>query len=95
MLTASRPAEALRLAELHSSELDLLITDVVMPEMNGRDLAAQLQGFCPKLKTLYMSGFTANVVAGRGILPENVNVIQKPFSRETLATQTRALIDQP
>jgi PAS domain S-box-containing protein len=69
VLTAKTPGEALSLAEAHNAEIDLLITDVVMPEMNGRELAEKLQAnLCPNLKCLYMSGYTANVIAHRGVL---------------------------
>lgn len=68
---------------------ELLITDVVMPEMNGKELSNRLLEVCPRLKTLFMSGYTANVIAHRGVLDEGVHFIQKPFSRESMATQIR------
>lgn len=68
VLTANSPAEAVRLAQEHAGTIDLLITDVIMPEMNGKALAHQLLELSPDLKVLYMSGYTANVIAHHGIL---------------------------
>ena len=94
VLTAAAPGEALRLAEEHRNGIQLLITDVVMPEMNGRDLANQLQNQYPDIKILYMSGYTANVIAHRGVLDEGVQFIQKPFSKTDLGIKVRAILDQ-
>lgn len=88
VLAAGTPGEAIRLAEKHSSEIQLLITDVVMPEMNGWDLAERLQSLYPSMKILFMSGYTANVIAHR-VLDEGVNFIQKPFSMKDLAIKVR------
>lgn len=86
VLTANSPGEALRLAEAHAGEIHLLITDVIMPDMDGRELAEQLHARFPRLKTLFMSGYTADVIAHRGILQAGVTFIHKPFSRQDLAT---------
>ena len=67
MLPASTPGEAFRLAEEHPGKIHLLITDVVMPEMNGRELSKRLTTLLPDLKSLFMSGYTANVIAHRGV----------------------------
>jgi CheY-like chemotaxis protein len=93
VLAASAPGEALRLAEEHSGEIHLLMTDVVMPEMNGRDLAQNLFSLHPNLKALFMSGYTANVIAHHGVLDEGVDFIQKPFSVKTLAEKVREVLD--
>ena len=85
ILTAESPSQALRLVKERPIEIELLITDVVMPEMNGKELSNRLQEACPRLKTLFMSGYTANVIAHRGILDEGINFIQKPFSTESIA----------
>jgi len=87
VLTANSPGEAARLAEEYSGDIHLLLTDVVMPEMNGRDLADQLSGFYPAIKVLFMSGYTTNVIAHHGILEEGVHFIQKPFSIKDLAAK--------
>jgi PAS domain S-box-containing protein len=93
VLAAGTPGEAIRLAEKHSSEIHLLITDVVMPEMNGWDLAERLQSLYPSMKILFMSGYTANVIAHR-VLDEGVNFIQKPFSMKDLAVKVRDAVRQ-
>ncbi len=93
LLTAGTPGEAVRLAHEHSGEIDLLITDVIMPEMNGKDLADKLQSQNPQLKCLYMSGYTADIIAHHGVLDEGVHFIQKPFSLPDLAIKVRDLLD--
>jgi len=94
VLTASTPDEALQLAGEQEKGIDLLITDVVMPEVNGRELAKQVSTRCPGVKTLFMSGYTADVIAHRGVLDEGVNFIQKPFSIEDLASKVRTLLTE-
>jgi len=89
VLTASTPGEAIRLAREHAGEIHLLLTDVIMPEMNGRDLAQELVSLYPGLKSLFMSGYTGNVIAHRGILGDGINFIQKPFLKKTLAAKVR------
>jgi two-component system, cell cycle sensor histidine kinase and response regulator CckA len=92
VMTADSPNQALRLAEEGPIKIDLLITDVVMPGMNGKELSSQLQEICPGLKTLFMSGYTANVIAHRGVLDEGIHFIQKPFSTESMAIKVRAAL---
>ncbi|MBN1830155.1 MAG: response regulator [Deltaproteobacteria bacterium] len=94
VLTAKTPGEAIRLVEEHTGDIHLLITDVVMPEMNGRELAERLASIKPGLKCLYMSGYTANVIAHRGMLAEGVYFIQKPFSMKDLAAKAREVLNQ-
>jgi two-component system sensor histidine kinase EvgS len=89
ILTAETPGEAVALTNEHDGEIHLLITDVVMPEMNGRDLAEKLQAEYPKLKVLFMSGYTANVIAHHGVLDADVHFIQKPFSNKDLAVKVK------
>ncbi len=93
VLPAATPGEAIRLAQEHAGDLHLLMTDVVMPEMNGRDLARNLLSLYPKLKCLFMSGYTANVIAHQGVLDEGVHFIQKPFSINDLAAKIREALD--
>jgi CheY-like chemotaxis protein len=95
VLAASTPGEAIRLGREHPGEIHLLMTDVVMPEMNGRDLARNLQSLCPRIKRLFMSGYTANVIAHQGVLDAGVQFIQKPFSIKELAAKLRETLDQP
>ncbi len=93
VLPASTPGEAIRLAREHAGEIQLLMTDVVMPEMNGRDLAKNLLSLYPHLKRLFMSGYTADMIAHHGVLDEGVHFIQKPFSIKGLAAKVREALD--
>ncbi len=94
VLAAANPAVAMEMAAEHAGEVRLVITDVVMPDMNGRDLADRLNALHPNLKCLYMSGYTANAIAHRGVLDEGVRFIQKPFSFEELATKVREALER-
>ena len=94
VLTAGTPGDAIRLARENAGEIRLLITDVVIPEMNGRDLANNLLSLYPNLKLLFMSGYTANIIARDGVLDEGVSFIQKPFSRKDLVATVRETLDQ-
>ncbi len=93
VLAAATPGEAIELAENASSHIDLLMTDVVMPEMNGRDLAKKLLSLYPGLKRLFMSGYTADVIAHHGVLDKNVNFIQKPFTMHDMALKVREALE--
>ncbi|MCF8075138.1 MAG: response regulator [Desulfotignum sp.] len=94
VLSANSPGKAIKLAEENASVINLLITDVVMPEMNGRELSEQLRTLCPDLKTLFMSGYTANVIAHRGVLEDGVNFMSKPFSKKDMAVKIREALDE-
>ncbi len=91
-LAANSPDEALQLAEKCASEIHLVLTDVVMPGMSGRELVERLNIRWPGIKCLFMSGYTNNVIAHRGLLDEGIHFIPKPFSREALAYQLRAAL---
>jgi len=93
VLAASTPGEAIQLAEEHTGEIHLLLTDVIMPEMNGRELAKKLLSLYPGLKRLFMSGYTSDVIAHHGVLDEVVHFIQKPFSLDALAAKVRDALD--
>ncbi len=93
VLSAATPAEALKKAKNHSGAIDLLVTDVVMPEMNGRNLAGQITDLYPDIRLLFMSGYTANVIAHQGILDDGVAFIQKPFSMADLTEKVRKVLD--
>ena len=90
---ARSPLEAVRLAREHPGDIHLLLTDVVMPGMNGRDLARTLQDLRPGLRFLFMSGYTADVIAHNGVLDEGVNFIHKPFTKTALAAKIRDALD--
>ncbi len=93
VLSSNSPVDALQLAKDHADKIHLLITDVVMPEMNGRELSEKLQALYPNLKTLFMSGYTANVIAHRGVLEDGVSFISKPFSKNDMAEKVRQVLD--
>lgn len=94
VLATGTPGEALQLAEKRTASIHLLVTDVIMPGMNGRDLAYQIQAIYPDIKTIFISGYTSNVIAHRGVLDEGVNFLQKPFSIRDLGVKVRATLDQ-
>ncbi len=92
VLTATGPNEAIRLAGEFSQRIDLLITDVIMPEMNGRDLAEKFLVEKSVSKCLFMSGYTADIITKHGIIDEKVCFIQKPFSKKDLAEKVRQIL---
>ncbi|GFO67052.1 hypothetical protein GMLC_06310 [Geomonas limicola] len=92
VLTADAPSKALEMAKEHADAIDLLITDVVLPEVNGRELARTLAGLYPNLKQLFISGYTANVIAQHGVLEPDVEFLQKPFSRRDLAAKIESIM---
>lgn len=92
VLPALGPAEALRVAQEFDGPIHLLITDVVMPGMNGHDLVRELVAIRPDLKQLFMSGYTSDVIVHHGVLDEGVNFLQKPFSPHQLAAHVRAAL---
>jgi PAS domain S-box-containing protein len=94
VLIANSPVQALRLAGEYAGDIHLLITDVVMPEMNGRELANRLTAAKPGLKCLFMSGYTANIIAHHSVLDEGVHFIPKPFSVKALAEKAREALDE-
>jgi PAS domain S-box-containing protein len=93
VLSAAAPSAAMEKATHHSGPIDLLMTDVVMPEMNGRDLAGQIVHLYPDIRLLFMSGYTANVIAHQGILDDGVAFIQKPFSMADMTEKVRGVLD--
>jgi len=93
VLAAGSPADAIELAGRHGADIRLLLTDVVMPQMNGRELAERVSRHCPTLTTVFMSGYTANVIAHRGVLDHGLHFLQKPFAKADLAATVRAALD--
>ena len=89
VLIAGTPSAAIRLADDHSGDIHLLLTDVIMPEMHGRLLKEKLLINRPELKCLFMSGYTANVISHHGVLDDGVYFIQKPFTKKDLAAKIR------
>ncbi len=95
VLGTEKPEEAIELCEKQGGGIDLLLSDVVMPAMNGKELAERIKTIIPGIKTIFMSGYTVNVVAHRSILDEGVNFIQKPFDVKTLGIAIREVLDSP
>ena len=93
VLLADGPAAAVKLASEHTTPIQLLLSDVIMPTMNGRDLANLLGSQRQEMKRLFMSGYTADVIANRGVLDEGADFLQKPFSVQSLLTRVRAILD--
>jgi CheY-like chemotaxis protein len=95
VIEASDGEEAIKLAQKNSGkQIHLLLTDVVMPGMSGRELAVTLGLHHPNLKVLYMSGYTDDAIVHHGVLEEGVNYIQKPFTLDALARKVREVLDQ-
>jgi signal transduction histidine kinase len=91
---AGSPREALRLAEAHRGAIDLLLTDVIMPGMNGRDLAEAVRTLAPAVRHLFMSGHTADIIAHQGRVEPGIRLIEKPFTMATLTRAVRDVLDE-
>lgn len=92
VVATSSPEEALQLIEKHKDSINLVMTDVIMPGMNGKDLSIRLLATNPDLKFLFMSGYTANVISHHGVLDDGIHFIQKPFSRRDLSEKIRQIL---
>ena len=95
VLEATNGVEALALVEIISDEIHLLLTDVIMPGMNGMDLSRRLRVLRPKLKVLFTSGYPADVIARRGVVERDVAYLAKPVSPETLVAKVRDVLAEP
>jgi PAS domain S-box-containing protein len=95
VLPAARPAEALALAAAHPGTVDILISDMIMPEMPGPELAERLWVLHPTLSVVFMSGYTADSVGAQAPLPEGSAFLQKPFTAKALCAAVRDLLDRP
>ena len=93
VLEAENGEQALAVASSHANRIHLLLTDVIMPRMNGRELHEALSRERSDMAVLFMSGYTDNVIAHHGILDREVNFIQKPFSAAALAGKVREILD--
>ncbi|MBA3841127.1 MAG: response regulator [Actinobacteria bacterium] len=89
VLSAATPSEAIEVAAAYDEEIQLVVTDVVMPAMNGRQLAERLEAVRPSIRVLYMSGYTSDAIIARGVLPSGMRFLQKPFTASQLAANVR------
>ena len=94
VLAARTPTEALAMAERHGHPIHILVTDVVMPEMNGKELKTRIQILKPDIKVLYISGYPDNVIVHRGILERDVSFLQKPYTIDSLVAKVREVLDK-
>jgi hypothetical protein len=95
VLAAAGGAEALEIAQAHAGDIALAVTDVVMPNMSGARLAAELRRTHPDIKVIFISGYTENAISQHGVLDEGVAFLAKPFSRESLARKLREVLGAP
>ena len=95
VLTAEDGASALNLWKEHGSEVDVLLTDVIMPQMSGVELAQKIRALNPGLRVLFMSGYTDDTIAKHGLRPNEIPMLEKPFTAESLAAKLRTRARQP
>ncbi len=94
VLVAESAAEALELCREHDAEIHLLLTDVVLPGMSGRELATRVKARFPECRVLFMSGYTDDGVMRAGVLAADVDLIQKPFATAALVRKVREILDR-
>jgi CheY-like chemotaxis protein len=94
VMRASDPVQAIDLCREYTGPIDLLLTDVVMPQMDGRSLYRQLSPERPEMKVLYVSGYTEDAIVHHGVLDHDVNFLQKPFTVVGLTSKVRDVLDQ-
>ena len=95
VLEAQQGAEALEISGQHHGPIHLMVTDVVMPGMSGRELAQRLTFLRPDMRVLYMSGYTDDAIVRHGVLDAGMAFIAKPFTPDALAAKVRAVLDAP
>jgi CheY-like chemotaxis protein len=95
VIDAGDPATAILISNAHAGPIHLLLTDVVMPGMTGRELANHLGPRRPEMRVLYMSGYTENAIGQNGTLDEGITLLQKPFTLLTLKAKVREVLDSP
>ena len=95
VIEASNGREALRTAQEYAGKIHLVLTDVVMPEMNGKVLVSQIEAARPGIRAVFISGYAENAIVHHGILESNIAFLQKPFAGNALASKVREVIDSP
>lgn len=95
VLQASNAADALVACKQHEGRVDVLLTDVVMPGKNGRDLARELKVMCPAVRTIFMSGYTDNAVLRQDLQEHCSFYLHKPFSMDRLTSKVREVLEEP
>ncbi len=93
VVCAGSPEDAIKLAQTMAGKINVLVTDVVMPKMNGRQLAEEITRFNPDMATLYISGYTADVIAQHGAIEEGTHFLQKPFNLTNLSEKMREVLN--
>jgi two-component system, cell cycle sensor histidine kinase and response regulator CckA len=93
VLEASDPNEAIQLSQSHAGHIDALLSDIVMPQMNGRRMSDLLRPQRPEMRVLFMSGYTDDAIVRQGILEPGISFIQKPFTPAGLAVKLRGVLD--
>lgn len=94
VLAVGTGREAVEVAQRNAGTINLLITDVIMPDMNGRELHGQLHAACPAMPTLFISGYTSNIIAHHGVLDDDVNFLEKPFTSQALLAKVAEILAQ-
>jgi two-component system, cell cycle sensor histidine kinase and response regulator CckA len=95
VLEAGDPAEAKKIVQNYKGILHLLLTDVVLPQMDGKRLFGELSPLFPEMRVLYVSGYTENAIVHHGVLDIGVHFLQKPFTMDALAKKVRDVLDEP
>jgi len=93
VLVAASGADAFVLTDAHAGVIDLLLTDVVMPGVTGREVAARMSDARPEIRVLYMSGYPDSLIASRGVIEQGINLLSKPFKAVDLVERVRAVLD--
>jgi DNA-binding NtrC family response regulator len=94
-LTAANPAEAIDISATYAGRIHLLLTDVVLPQMDGRSLFKKISAIRPDIKVLFASGYTENFIVHHGVLDKDLHFLQKPFNIDNLVRKVRIAIDSP